>query len=809
LSTNANNAVTVSEHDRRMTLGSIDREVEMTAQLRRSRPRPERAALGRLVSILVPLLIALTLAAQAPAAPDPVTIATGMDAGWPDVRGWTRDGSLAQQIAPWGTNQLQFSAYPTYQYGVRVAVGDLNGDGKNEIVTAPGKGAWTELRVFRGTDFKELGRFLPFKDGSWWNGAFVATGDVNGDGRADIVDGLDSGCCTTLHALDGVSGAELGGGFFPFGQQFESGARVAAGDLNGDGKAEVLAAPLAGNRVSAFGPGGGEPFRAYDTFPGMQVGRAEIAVGNVVGTPRPELVAAANTDGGVQVNVLDADSGAVLVSLHPFAARAVTAPQVAVADVDGDGRGDVVALAQLENGTQVKALAADGRELASFFVLEPGIVPGASLAAGDLDGDGKAEIVLGGGPTTTAPWPPVSNGPDQRVVVYRPNGKLVGGFTAYPGLFQGGVRVAVADVERNGRPDLITAPGPGMEPEVDIFSQRWLASRDRGTRVAHFDAYEPGFSGGVAVAAGYWAGNPRIVVAPGPGRAPEVRVFDPNGRLLTSFRAFEAGYTGGLSVAVGDLDADGEPEIVVGTLAAPERIRTFEANGTSFGAVIGPFPPVGRGVEVGVADLNGTGRGVIVAAEASGVDPLLELVDPRSGIVLRTAHPVPAAEGGLRVGAGDLDPDGRDEIVVAPGWAPSGAPGDIVVLGSTLRRKWASNFYPWAGAGMTVAVAPRIGLPLRADGVTLRLRAKQRRQVVVGRFHDVAQMKGLALRATIDWGDGTSWRAVPIRRARADINVRSSKRYTTRGVYRITVTLTDGIGRTSVARSTAVVSRAA
>ena len=47
--------------------------------------------------------------------------------------------------------------------------------------------------------------------------------------------------------------------------------------------------------------------------------------------------------------------------------------------------------------------------------------------------------------------------------------------------------------------------------------------------------------------------------------------------------------------------------------------------------MIGPFPPDGRGVAVAVADLNGTGRGVIVAAEASGADPLLELVDPVGG----------------------------------------------------------------------------------------------------------------------------------------------------------------------------------
>ena len=312
---------------------------------------------------------------------------------------------------------------------------------------------------------------------------------------------------------------------------------MAAADLNGDGKAELLAEPLGSSTVSAFGTGGGNPFRIYQTFGNEAAAGATFAAGDVTGDARPELVAAANTGAGVQVKVIDTQSAATLASFYPYGpAVAGATPQVAVGDVNGDGRADIVLTAQFADGAQVKALDADGKQLGSFFVLEPGIVPGASLAVGDLNGDGKAEIVLGGGPTTAAaPSPPALSGPDQRVVVYRMDGTLVGGFTAYPGLFQGGVRVALADVEHNGQPDMITAPGPGMEPEIGIYSQQWLQTRDRGTRFGHFLAYESSFTGGVNVAAGYWSGNPRIVVAPGPGRAPEIRVFDPQGRLLSSF----------------------------------------------------------------------------------------------------------------------------------------------------------------------------------------------------------------------------------------------------------------------------------
>ena len=80
------------------------------------------------------------------------------------------------------------------------------------------------------------------------------------------------------------------------------------------------------------------------------------AAGDVVGDRAPELVAAARTATGMQVNVIDTHTGAVVASLHPYVESPTTTPQIAVGDVNGDGHGDIVLLAQFVDGARLEGL---------------------------------------------------------------------------------------------------------------------------------------------------------------------------------------------------------------------------------------------------------------------------------------------------------------------------------------------------------------------------------------------------------------------------------------------------------------------
>lgn len=107
---------------------------------------------------------------------------------------------------------------------------------------------------------------------------------------------------------------------------------------------------------------------------------------------------------------------------------------------------------------------------------------------------------------------------------------------------------------------------------------------------------------------------------------------------------------------------------------------------------------------------------------------------------------------------------------------------------------------------MNVALATRVGLPIAAEPRAVRLSVRRRTRIIVARFHDAAGGSASGLRATIEWGDGTSWNGKVLVRGGV-YDVRSIKRYGRRGRYALTVTLTDSRGRSSIARSTAIVIR--
>jgi glucose/arabinose dehydrogenase len=322
-----------------------------------------------------------------------------------------KDGSLAADFAPYGAN---------YTGPVAVALGDINDDGFQDLVTGALAGN-PDVRVYDGKALA-TGSFDPaaallaqwFAYGLGFNvGANVAVGDVTNDGFADVVTGATAGnpdvrvysgkdiAQGTFHP-DGASRLVQ---FFAYGLNFNVGANVAAGDVNGDGFADVLTGPTAGN-------------------PDVHLYSGRDAAG---GTFDP--------------------TGSRLAAWFAFGLNFNVGANVAAGDVNDDGFVDVIAGATAGN-PHVRVYS--GRDIASgkfqpsdpgasqldeFFAYQLQFNVGVKVGAADFDGDGKADLLTGAS----------AGSPHYRVVKADSTGVLppaINGIEGIPAEFSGGITVA-------------------------------------------------------------------------------------------------------------------------------------------------------------------------------------------------------------------------------------------------------------------------------------------------------------------------------------------------------------------------------
>jgi VCBS repeat-containing protein len=122
---------------------------------------------------------------------------------------------------------MSFFAYdPLFAGGVHVAAGDVNGDGRADIVTGAGAGGGPHVKAFDGMTGVEIRSFFAY-DPLFAGGVQVGAGDVNGDGRADIVTGAGPGGGPHVKVFDGVTGGLLMS-FFAYDPAFLGGVFVGA-----------------------------------------------------------------------------------------------------------------------------------------------------------------------------------------------------------------------------------------------------------------------------------------------------------------------------------------------------------------------------------------------------------------------------------------------------------------------------------------------------------------------------------------------------------------------------------------------------
>lgn len=290
-----------------------------------------------------------------------------------------------------------------------VAIADVNGDGKPDVIVANHFFSSRDhtsggVSVLFGNGDGTFALAQSFRSGGWYASSLAAA-DVNGDGQADL--SVGNGCTSSGHCQKGTVRVLLGkgDGTFQLGADCGTGAWIrslALADVNGDGKPDIVVAQEGGiNMLLGNGDGTFQLYAAYGS--GGSAVRS-VAVADVNSDGRPDLLVVSsclsNSDcsSGV-VGVLLGNGDGTFQPAVTYASGAVYGRSVAAGDVNGDGKTDVVVANQFGPTEDTRALAigvlpgnGDGT-LQSALTFESGGHWPTSVAVGDLNGDGKLDVV--------------------------------------------------------------------------------------------------------------------------------------------------------------------------------------------------------------------------------------------------------------------------------------------------------------------------------------------------------------------------------------------------------------------------------
>ena len=584
-----------------------------------------------------------------------------------------------------GTFQAQ-QTFATGSFPYSVTLGDVNGDGRLDIINA--SGVTNKVSVLLGNGNGTFQTQQPFATGTFPRS--VTLGDVNGDGKIDLI---------TANNLSNNASVLLGNGngTFQAQQTFTTGAgptSVTLGDVNGDGKLDIITANATDDTTSVLLGNGNGTFQAQQTF-ATGDNPQEVTLGDVNSDGRLDIITANRNSNNASVLLGNGDG--TFQTQATFATGSSTC-SVTLGDVNGDGKLDIITANLFSANASVLLGNGDGT-FATQATFATGTNP-RSVTLGDVNGDGRLDIVI---PNNTSANASVllGTGGSAITVTFTPQQTFATGDKV--------VCVILGDVNRDGILDIVTADETPNNVSVllgngngTFQAQQTFAVGKTPVFVTMSDVNGDGILD--IITANRFGNNVSVLLGNGNG------TFQPQ-------QTFATGDFPGY-VVLGDINADGLLDIITANFGDNVSVLLGNGNGTfqgqqTFAAGTGP-------ASVALGDFNGDGRLDMVTANfksanvsvllnsisftgqtttvqnsvptptaplvvgtppptSSGGSSTVTLYDPVTGAETGTAVPFPGFSGPIKVVSGDFNNDGVAEIIAGAGFG--GGPA-IAILDS-------------------------------------------------------------------------------------------------------------------------------
>lgn len=282
---------------------------------------------------------------------------------------------IVRRVNGQGDLLAEFYAYdPRFLGGVRLAMGDVDGDGEDEIIAGAGPGGGPQVRIF-GMDGKVEGQFFAFDEGERF-GIFMSAGDVNGDGIDEILVASDNGGTGQVRIFN--RHGHLKGAFFPLGRT-DAGIRVSVGDFDGDRAMEIITT-LAGNGDGSvfIHDGTGRYVASFPVFD-EKVENLNIASADLDADGIDEIIVGAGTGYIPEVAVYNS-RGELIREFFAFPLEFRGGVEVTAGDIDQNGTIEFYLTPQSGGGPQVRIFSASAALIGGFFAYDPSYRLGAVSA---------------------------------------------------------------------------------------------------------------------------------------------------------------------------------------------------------------------------------------------------------------------------------------------------------------------------------------------------------------------------------------------------------------------------------------------